>query len=473
MLVINTNLPAQFTRRHATSAQEAAQVAAERLATGRRINQARDDAAGAGISDRLTTRIQGIGKTIQNLRDGSSYTGLADGALREVSASIQRLRELAVQSANGVLDGNQRAALNAEFQQQLLQIDQIARQTKLFGEFPLLGASGAVPTVNDLFPNGSGSNTGPQPSGLKTVFEVPVGAQNLTINFNSYGADDDLQVFATDGTHLAGTDLTDYVWQNANGVTPANIKERFLTVANGFDASAAYDGSQLNSGGATHEPNGPGNASSYNGMNIRFGGDGDRTNPAETTQNDGSISASSREYLNIDNVTERLLIFSVGRGAWEAVGSWDQMPSASIASSGDGIRILAEETPRGDDSYITIPKFPSDLVALQLSEARIDPIEDAEVSLDRLDAALERIAGYLGVVGAKASVLETAANAQQNNQLAAEATRSRILDADFAAESLALAKSEILQESANAILTQAAKSQPQLVLQLLQESVGA
>jgi len=112
----------------------------ERLSTGKRINSAKDDAAGLGISDRMTSQIRGLNMAIKNANDGISLMQTAEGALDEVTSSLQRMRELAVQAANGTNNAQDRAALDAEVQQLKSEIDRTAKTTQ-FNSINLLDGS--------------------------------------------------------------------------------------------------------------------------------------------------------------------------------------------------------------------------------------------------------------------------------------------------------------------------------------------
>jgi flagellin len=125
-------------------------TAMERLSTGKRINSAKDDAAGLSISNRMTSQIRGLNMAIKNANDGISLMQTAEGALDEVTSSLQRMRELAVQAANGTNNAQDRAALDAEVQQLKSEIDRTAKTTQ-FNSINLLDGSfqGKVLQIGD------------------------------------------------------------------------------------------------------------------------------------------------------------------------------------------------------------------------------------------------------------------------------------------------------------------------------------
>ncbi|MEL7239141.1 MAG: flagellin, partial [Planctomycetota bacterium] len=116
----------------------------QRLSTGLRINSAKDDAAGLAISERFTTQIRGLDQAMRNANDGISLAQTAEGAMSELTNNLQRIRELAVQSANVTNSSSDRDALNAEVQQRIAEIDRIATQTSFNGLKVLDGSAGSA-----------------------------------------------------------------------------------------------------------------------------------------------------------------------------------------------------------------------------------------------------------------------------------------------------------------------------------------
>jgi flagellin len=139
-MVINTNVGSISAQRHINTAVREQSEAMERLSSGKRINSARDDAAGLGISNRMTSQIRGLDQAVRNANDGISLIQTAEGALDQTTNILQRMRELSIQSANGTYnDSENRASLDAEFQQLLMEVDRIAETTKFNGQTLLDG----------------------------------------------------------------------------------------------------------------------------------------------------------------------------------------------------------------------------------------------------------------------------------------------------------------------------------------------
>ncbi|QOC21216.1 flagellar protein FlaB [Wenzhouxiangella sp. AB-CW3] len=142
MAVINTNILSLNAQRNLGQSQGALATSLERLSSGLRINSAKDDAAGLAISERFTTQIRGLNQAVRNSNDGISLAQTAEGALGELNNNLQRIRELAVQSANATNSNADRAALDQEVQQRLAEIDRIAEQTSFNGRNVLDGTFG-------------------------------------------------------------------------------------------------------------------------------------------------------------------------------------------------------------------------------------------------------------------------------------------------------------------------------------------
>lgn len=134
MAVINTNISATRATNASNTANKMLGTAMERLSTGKRINGAKDDAAGLAISTTMTSQIKGMGQGVRNANDGISLAQTADGALNEVTAMLQRIRELAAQSASGTYqDATDRVYMQSEVDQLTEQVDQIITNTNFNG----------------------------------------------------------------------------------------------------------------------------------------------------------------------------------------------------------------------------------------------------------------------------------------------------------------------------------------------------
>ncbi|MGZ8283039.1 MAG: flagellin N-terminal helical domain-containing protein [Allosphingosinicella sp.] len=147
MTVINTNTGALRAQNGSRVANSALQNAMERLSTGKRINSAKDDAAGLAIASKMTSQIRGMNQSIRNANDGISYAQTAEGALGEVTNMLQRVRELAVQSASGTYSDADRTNLDAEVTELKSQITSILATTEFNGTRIFNSASGSTYTA--------------------------------------------------------------------------------------------------------------------------------------------------------------------------------------------------------------------------------------------------------------------------------------------------------------------------------------
>ena len=154
--VINTNVSALRAQNGSRMADAALQTAMERLSSGKRINSAKDDAAGLAISSSMTSQIRGMTQAVRNSNDGISMAQTADGALDEVTNMLQRIRELAVQSASGTYQNSDRTNLQTEVTALQSQITSVINNTKFNGVGLFTGSAGSSGTVTIQ----TGSNSG-------------------------------------------------------------------------------------------------------------------------------------------------------------------------------------------------------------------------------------------------------------------------------------------------------------------------
>ena len=139
--IINTNMMSLNSQRALNGSQLSMQTSVERLSSGLRINRAKDDAAGLAISERITAQVRGLNQAMRNANDGISMLQTAEGAMQEITNAMQRMRELAVQAANGTVSDTDKASLNDEFQAMAAEIDRIRTATEFNGAQILNGAA--------------------------------------------------------------------------------------------------------------------------------------------------------------------------------------------------------------------------------------------------------------------------------------------------------------------------------------------
>jgi flagellin len=440
-----------------------------RLSSGVRIQSAGDDAAGLGISVRLGSEAQAARQLHRGVNDGIGLTQTAEAALGEVAAKLQRARELAVQAGNGTLKPADRAALAQAYAGVLQDIDQLARGTRIFGIHPLVGpVAGQTPHITELFPS-SGSTRSAVPSGIRPMAYVPAGARDVVLEIDSFGMDDDIQLFTRSGRHLAGTPLGDATW-TANGVaSAADVQSKVLTPSAGFQAGAAYDATGLIDGSTGYtdpdsNPPASGLTGSHADMTIVYSGDGDH---ADGSPNDGSVGAgSTRERVLIDQVTQPLIITVVGSGVFDAKASWSAMPTRESLPQTGPTEVVVGAAVHGELQKVSVPQTPADLAALGLEGSALSSREDAVSALTALDAALETVSGHRATLASLGNRFEQVLSNLGSQQEQAQAAQSRIVDADYAAESAAMARARILADASRAMLAQA-NSTAEVALSLL------
>jgi len=137
---INTNVASINTVRVLDGSQADLKVSMERLSSGKRINHARDDAAGMAIAEGMTSQIKGMNQAVRNTNDGISLVQTADGAMEGIASKLQRIRELAIQAANGTYSASDRGSLDTEVQELINEIDRVADNTRFNGNVLLDGS---------------------------------------------------------------------------------------------------------------------------------------------------------------------------------------------------------------------------------------------------------------------------------------------------------------------------------------------
>ena len=195
---INTNVMSLTAQRNLNSSQGSLMTSMQRLSSGLRVNSAKDDAAGLAIAERMNTQVRGMNVAIRNANDGISLAQTAEGGLQEVSNMLQRMRELAVQSANGTNSTNDRANLDAEFQALNLEISRIAETTTFNGVSVLntdaVGSGSAAVDAAVVFQVGANTSSGGENTlsiNLKKIEGLAVGSAPLasgTVNVSTVSA---------------------------------------------------------------------------------------------------------------------------------------------------------------------------------------------------------------------------------------------------------------------------------------------
>jgi flagellin len=220
--IINTNLNSLNVQNNMSKSQSSLQTSLTRLSSGLRINGASDDAAGLSISDRMTSQVRGFSQAARNANDAISLAQTAEGSLGAVGNNLQRIRELALQSANSTNSASDRKALNAEAQQLLSEVQRVATSTQFNGLNLLDGTFSSA-----QFQVGANAN--------QTISVSMAGA--TTNSLGSFGGAGKSLTQTTGGN--AG--LTATAWSNAStiAINGTTIGASVATTAAGFTAGSA------------------------------------------------------------------------------------------------------------------------------------------------------------------------------------------------------------------------------------------
>lgn len=493
--IINTNIASLNAQRNLTTSQGSLANSLQRLSSGLRINSAKDDAAGLGISSRMTSQINGLNQAARNANDGISLAQTAEGALSEISNNLQRIRQLAVQSANATNSATDRAALDAEAQQRIAEITRVGAQTQFNGLSLLDGTF-----TNQKFQIGAFANQTIDISRIADSRSTALGSNTLSgvgtiVGANGVGA---LKAAAaTAGTNGVGAE-TDLTVSTVNGGTSAAIAYAANADAK---AIAAVINAQTSGIGVTAEAT---NTATLSGISVAgtvsFTLNGAAVSAVVTDTNDltsvmSSINASQASTgvtaTFTDPATKSGLTLTTSDGrdiVIEGYANTGNAGATMVVGDGRSTPATVTLTNGGNNSTIKsgVVTLESTKGAITLAAANTDAFTSAtqasvfssvaglslasaagsQSALDVIDAALAQVNSSRSDLGAIQNRFEsTIANLQTASENLS-ASRSRIQDADFAAETANLSRAQILQQAGTAMLAQA-NALPQNVLSLL------
>jgi flagellin len=482
VMSVNTNISSLNAQNNLAKSQSKLSTAIERLSSGMKINSAKDDAAGLAISTRFTTQINGLNQAVANANDGISLAQTTESALNEVTNNMQRIRTLAVQSANATNSDSDRAALDAEVQQRLAEITRISQQTTFNGRHVLDGTFGSAAfqiganvgeTITVNLSQGAGSSQVGQAAvstsgDVSALFVAPVAA----------GADT-----PTTATVAAGTVTT--------GVTVAAAGDFTVNgnnVANGTYNTAAGLASAINAaaGSTIAADDGAGGVTITNSSTagaITFGGAGATTLGLTTVAaaTAGSAAVAGGLTLAADDLTingvqmtgnyadAQAFVDAVNAKGIDGVSAYYDSNTKSI-----GLNSLNDMTVDGalaGNATGGLNFSGSGTTAISaagsLAGSNVNTVTGANQTITRIDAALSTISSMRSDLGAVQNrFTSTIANLQTISQNLSS-SRSQIQDADFAAETANMSSANILQQAGVSVLAQA-NATTQSVLKLLQ-----
>lgn len=408
MTTINTNTAASLAANSIKQNDRTMNDTMERLSTGKRINNAGDDAAGLAITSRMTTHIDGLEQAARNSNDAIGMIQVADGALAEITGVLQRMREISVQASSATYTANDISMINQEFKQLRDEVSNIVSYTTwngtalLDGQIDSSNVAATDKAVDDL-----------------VITQDTLRALN-TANDSIIITDSDGTTITINNTAIAATAAGSYA-----DATLANLVTAINTA---IDANAAFDGMLAAAGG--------------NGITFTqdTAGTGQivKINKDTSGTDQGALGAVTRTtHDGADTVS-----FQIGMNAAQTLVVDFGTLKMTAATGGDlGVNFTT---------------------GLEVSTNA-----NANTAMGYIDTAIDAVNSRRAVLGAAISRLEHTVDNLENNAVNHAASRSRILDADYAAETTELARTQIIQQAGTAMLAQA-NQKNQSVLKLLQ-----
>jgi flagellin len=509
-LMINTNAMSLNAQRNLSTSSNDLSQALQRLSSGLRINSAKDDAAGLAIASRMTTQINGLNIAERNANDGVSLSQTTEGALQEVTNNLQRIRELAVQSANATNSSSDRAALDQEVQQRLAEIERIATQTSFNGQKVLDGTFG-----NATFQ--VGANVGETISvGLSSSMRtVSIGRTADYVGGATYNSSfaTGQQGTSVDTSALASGDVTFAI----NGGQAVAVGATVAGAAAGQSAASAFaKAAAINSAGISGltaagdstvqfdlattavaatvtafnlSVNG---VAIYTNYNAVTGGaltadtlvaavNANSSTSGVTASYDSAntrVTLSASDGRDIALVQGNTVTANQGFGVIEGTNNTGNTTTGSMAAAAGAtttksyvgsVRLTAAAgivVGGGTPARIGATAGSLAVGNTALNSAAVTTIANANTTITRIDAALSSVSTLRSALGAIQGRFESVVTSLQTASENLQSSRSRIQDADFAAETANLTRAQILQQAGTAILAQA-NAVPQNVLQLL------
>ncbi|HWK75283.1 MAG TPA: flagellin [Povalibacter sp.] len=468
-LVINTNVMSLNAQRNLTTSGNQLATSLQRLSSGLRINSAKDDAAGLAISDRMTTQISGLNQAARNANDGISLAQTTEGALQEVTNNLQRIRELAVQSANATNSDSDRAALNQEVAQRIAEIDRIASQTSFNGRKVLDGSFGGATFQ-------VGANVGETISLALTssvkataIGQVANSAGSVDLNtlFTSGGA------AATAGSVAAGTvaDAAAAVGFTIGGQT---VNVGALVGRSLADLATAVNGQltgytvAVDSGGLSITADTAGaDTMAVSGLTgITFGAATAGTAAVAGTAAPAAVGAFSIQVGTGTAVNVAAATYDTAQDLADAINSAVGGAAYASIDSTNHLVISAGEALTISGQGATDTGNANAALGGSLNTQNVSSVSGANSTIQSVDAALTSVSNLRSTLGAIQNRFQSVINSLQAVSENLSASRSRILDTDFAAETASLTRAQILQQAGTAMVAQA-NSAPQNVLSLL------
>ncbi|RUO77038.1 flagellin [Idiomarina seosinensis] len=468
-LYVNTNVSSLNAQNQLMQSGNKLDQAFERLSSGFRINSASDDAAGLQISNRLSSQINGLNQGNRNANDAISMAQTAEGALDESTNILQRMRTLAIQSENGSNSQEDKAALQKEVGNLQLELTRIAETTSFGGKNLLDGTFGSQEyqvgananetisvSMRDVSSNAIGNYT------LDTQGSDFGGDASVTgaVDYSTVSNGQDISIAGPDG-NASGVTLatTDTVTDVADKINAENTGVKASTEVNAsIKDFSSLDSATLDIGGDTF------NLADYEGSSQKLAEDIVKAGYSASVDGSGVLSIRAE---NVDGVK---------------VSGYDADDTLQIAGP-DGSYNQPADTESGvvnakltleakDDFTVSTDGTAGEVFGA--TSGSLNSVGDIDISksgggqdaLAVIDQAIAQIDSQRADLGATQNRFQATIRNQSNIAENLEGAKSRIKDADFAAETAKLTQAQILQQASQTILAQA-NQRPQAALQLL------
>ncbi|MCA9538355.1 MAG: flagellin [Myxococcales bacterium] len=469
-LFINTNIASINSQRNLTASTNRLTRSFQRLSTGKRINSAKDDAAGLAITTRFSAQIRGLNQAVRNTNDGISLAQTVEGALQESTNILQRMRELAVQAASDINTEKDRESINSEVNQLIAELDRIGNTTTFNNQKVINGdfvqsffhvGANAYETLSVRVRDARSTNLGLSAIATTDVVGTDAlarGAADVVINGitirTTVAEDDTVSTSFATGSAIAKAaainDMTEFTGVQARALT--TVDEGNADIAGGTLDSANF----LTINGRV-----------ITGFNVVADDAND-----ELTAQINAVSDLTGVVATLDENAHLVLSAVDGRNIEVlAAGA-----AANVTGLAQGVTTSRLELSSDEQFFVSGGQLADiGFAAAQIigvtrtnSVATVNVLDRdaANRAIEVLDRALAQIAQDRSDLGAVQNRLEsTIANLSTISENLS-ASRSRVEDADFAQETAELARNQILQQAGTTILAQANQS-PQIALSLL------
>ncbi len=484
---INTNVASLNAQRNLLGTQNKMNTSLQRLSSGLRINSAKDDAAGLAITDRMTSQIRGLNQSVRNANDGISLAQTAEGALQETTNLLQRMRELAVQSANDTNSDSDRNSIQDEIVNIQAEINRISETTSFNNKKLLDGSFGTAKfhvgsEANQVINVTTGDARGTKIGSWRVNLTGEVGVEQTTAaatNENVYdGADLIVNGYKGSATATIAVGATAKATATAinnqsvnTGVTAtAQTKVELTGIADGSytfslstgTAQTATVSAAVTSGDLADMVDAINDHAATTGVTATLN---DAEDGIILDDADGDTIVMQRKDTTADAWTATV----TGDGAATA----DTIGTLSSAAATDTAAFRGHTVIESEKSFsVGAANVGANAVSTTASLSKISSVSlttqtganDALSVIDKAIAKIDSIRSNLGATQNRfTSTISNLTNVAEN----ISASRSRILDADFAMETAALTKAQIMQQAGLAMLAQS-NQLPQSALSLLQ-----